>query len=423
VKNGLYQAPFTVRGAYIRYDHTNDPNRPVNVVQVPPLVLTAPIESITQLPDGRQELVTHAPLPPSNSTLSPYDGDVSLTTATGFASNVLPFTYKVSIPVISAVNPNSGKPGQQLSIDGMQFANGDAVHVMLNDGRDAIASSTFVNTSSMRFIVPAYSSRETFNTSIYMSRLINGAQISSPPIVITLMGTEMDITGLSIREAAMDCPMVISGFNFEGTPKVNFKLAGMTYEGKVINASSNAIYVTVPKMGGVSANTPCEVSVTSGAKTSKSLTFTYIPTFVHEVLNVCHFNTDIQFGEPIATFSPVGGDCGYSCGYSLFCISGLPEGPFIMGNHRPSQLIYFGKSGYDDYFPRSTLKNGWKVERIIVTKDDWVSSEHAGAYLAENGIGTSNARARIRWWGDGLSQSLQYEVSILITGPYGTSPY
>jgi hypothetical protein len=277
----------------------------------------------------------------------------------------------------------------------------------------------------VRFVVPAYVSQESFNTSIYMSRSVNGIQISSPPIVITLLGTEIDITALSVREAAMDNPMVISGYGFEGTPKVNFKLAGVNYEGKVINASSSAIYVTVPKMGGVSVNTPCEVSVTSGTKTSKSLTFTYLPTFQHEVMNVCFFKNDIQFGEPIATYTASGlsGDCGPNCGFSLFCSSDFPDGPFIMGDHRPSQLIYFGKSGYDDYFPRSTLKNGWKVEKIIVTKDAWVSDEHTGAYLADNGVGTNSARARIRWWGDGLTLGLQYEVSILITGPYGTSPY
>ncbi len=423
VQNGLYQAAFTVQGSYVKYVHTNNPNLPVVPTPMPPLVLSAPIESITQLSNGQQEMVTRMPAPPSGEAKSTYNGDVSLKSTNGVSSNTIPFQYKaVAVPIINSVEPAPGLPGQQATLIGGVFQNTDIMHIVMNDGQDRILPSSFVSSSAVRFTIPAYSSRYPFDAKIYLTRTVNGIQFSSQPAMFRLNGNEMDITSTNVREAAMDCPIVISGYGFEGKPLVTFKVAGRSYQANASQASASTLYVTVPKIGGVSANSPCQITVTSGQKTSKTiLSFTYIPTFVHQVLAPCGapFNTDIQFGEALTSMTTMGGD-GDGCSYSLWC---RPDIDFIgiSASHNTSQFIYFGKSGYDDYFPRTTLKNGWKLEKVIVSVDSR-SYGTVGAYLAESGIGSSSARARVRWWGNAFGTIL-YDVSFFVTGPYGTSPY
>lgn len=431
VQNGLYQAAFTVRGAYIKTESTNNPNRPVNVVEVPALVLAVPVESVVQLPDGRQQFTVHAPMPPAGSTLTPYDGFASLKTAAGFTSNPIPFRYQVSMPVPESVTPYEVKAGAQVTISGSHFAATDVVHVVMsNDGQDRIVPSTFVSETSIRFTVPSYTSRTRFGAAVYMTRAVNGTPVASREAPFVLGGNVIDITGLSVQQAPMDAPMIISGINIEGTPTVNFKLGNMSYAGTVTQSSPTAIYVVIPKMGGVVDNTPCQVTVSSGGKTSSTaLTFTYVVTYVHELFRVCRlpFRTDVQFGEPLTNLyqSGLGGTgCGGQCFYGLWCAA---PGEFengeswISGGHYTLKDLYFGNTGYDDYFARSTLRNGWKLENVIVTLDSR-SSGNVGAYLAENGIGTSSPRARIRWWGD-WGGHVQYIVTLFVTGPYGTSPY
>ncbi|HEY5959913.1 MAG TPA: hypothetical protein VIV60_25335, partial [Polyangiaceae bacterium] len=156
VQNGLYQAAFTVRGAYTKTESTNNPNRPVNVVEVPALVLSVPVEAVSQLADGRQQFTVHAPMPPAGSTLSPYDGDVSLKTTAGFTSNPIPFRYQVSMPVPQSVTPYEVKAGAQLTLSGSHFAATDVLHVVMsNDGQDRIVPSTFVSETSIRFTAPS----------------------------------------------------------------------------------------------------------------------------------------------------------------------------------------------------------------------------------------------------------------------------
>lgn len=427
VQNGLYQAAFTVQGSYIKYVHTNNPNLPVVPTPIPPLVLSAPIESITQLSNGQQEMVTRMPAPPSGEAKNTYNGDVSLKSTNGVSSNTIPFQYKaVVVPIINSVEPAPGLPGQQATLSGGVFQNTDIMHIVMNDGQDRILPSSFVSSSAVRFTIPAYSSRYPFDAKIYLTRTVNGIQFSSQPAMFRLNGNEMDITSTNVREAAMDCPIVISGYGFEGKPLVTFKVAGRSYQAIASQASASVIYVTVPKIGGVSANTPCQITVTSGQKTSKTtLTFTYIPTFVHQVLAPCGapFNTDIQFGEALTSMTTSSGK-GDGCFYGLWCSSDV-DFIGVMAGHETHQLIYFGKSGYDDYFPRTTLKNGWKLEKVVVSVIDYWSRGNVGAYLTENGIGTSSPRARIRWWGDANwgTGKVSYSATFFVTGPYGTSPY
>ncbi len=422
-QNSLYQADFIVRNSYVKYVSTNDPSRPVYVTTIPPLTLTAPVELITQLPNGLQEMLTRMPAPPAGEATNSYNGTVSVKSSDGNASNTIPFQYQaVAVPIINSIQPAPGLPGQQVTISGGQFLNTDKVHIVMNDGQDRIIPSSFVSTSAVRFTIPAYSSRYAFDARVHITRVVNNIQFASQEARLTLKGNEMDISSVNVREAAMDCPIVISGYGFEGKPSVTFTIAGRSYQAVASQASSGTIYVTVPKIGGISVNTPCQIKVTSGQKISKTaLTFTYIPTYLHEVLAPCGapFNTDIQFGETLTSMTASGGN-GDGCFYGLWC---NPNVDFIgvYAGHNTSQYIYFGKSGYDDYFPRTTLKNGWKLEKVVVSIDSR-SRGTVGAYLAENGIGTSSARARVRWWGDAFG-NIQYIASLFVTGPYGTSPF
>jgi hypothetical protein len=431
VQNGLYQAAFTVRGAYVKTESTNNPNRPVNVVEVPALVLSVPVESVSQLADGRQQFTVHAPMPPAGSTLSPYDGDVSLKTTAGFTSNPVPLRYQVSMPVPQTVTPYEVKAGAQLTLNGSKFASTDVLHVVMsNDGQDRIVPSTFISETSIQFTAPAYASRTRFGAAVYLTRVVNGTPVASKEAPFVLAGNVMDITALSVQQAPMDVPMIISGINIEGTPTVNFKLDNRLYAGTVTQVSPTAIYVVIPKMGGVVNNTPCEVSVSSGGKTlPTTLTFTYVVTYVHEVFRVCTapFKTDVKFGEPLTDIDQSGlgaTGCDSWCFYGLWCVepgSSVNGESFIYGGHQMYQFIYFGKTGFDDYFSRSTLRNGWKLEKVVVTIDPRTHGS-AGAYLFDSGIGTSTPRAQIRWWGE-WAASIQYIVTLFVTGAYETSPY
>jgi hypothetical protein len=429
VQNGLYQVAFTVRAAYMKTVPTGNPARPVDVIQMKPLVLTAAVESVTQLSTGQQELIAHLPAPPAGEATASYDGNVSLNNATGFVSNVLPFHYEaVIVPILNGVATVPGTPGQQMTLNGGLFASTDTLHLVLNDGKDSIVPSTYGSASSLKFTVPTYSARNDFDAQAYLARVVNGLTFKSQPVRFTLKGTEMDATSLSIREGAMDCPLIISGYGFEAKPTVQFQVGSMVYPGTVSQSTPYAIWAIVPKIGGVSSNTPCKVTVLNAKQTSRTpLTFTYLPTFVHEVMRFCGppFTTDVQFGEPLTTLTPTYAN-GFNCGYSIFC--GKPgefvEGEaLVLGFHDTSQGFFGGKSGYDDFFARTTLRNGWKLEKVVVTLDPRSTTYGLGgigAYLADNGIGTSSARIRIRWWGD-WGCGVDYCFTAIVTGPFGTS--
>jgi hypothetical protein len=408
----IYQAAFTVKASETRVN-TSNPTQ-IGMVTTPAVVVTAPVVSIAATSSGEQEIVVRMPMPPANVTAA-YDGDVCIKT-TGFTTNTLPFRYQpASVPGIWDVTTMPAKPGQMLTIGGGNFASTDELHLVLAGGNDVTVPMTFVSTEVARMTVPPYTARESVAALLYMKRTQNGLQFVSRPFTVWLLPTEMNITSLSTTQVAGGDPVLITGYGFTSMPLVTFTANGVPSGAKVNLFSETVISVEVPRITRVRSPIPVQVIVSIDGRKSSPLSLTFVPTYLHTVLRTAGkpWQYDVQFGDRNVT-----DNIAAASDYSLW---GSSDVDFtVMGYHNTTKYIYFGSSGYDDYFEHISLNNGWMLERIVLTIDERTTA--AGAYFDRTGEGTPSCRARVRWWGD-MGGYVHYYISFLATGPAGYSPY
>lgn len=326
-------------------------------------------------------------------------------------SDASPFTFAPLVyPAITDVTPTSAKPGDWLTITGSKFQANSEVHFLLDQNTNAKAEMQFVSATTLKAKVPTYLATATSTASVYVANVYGAQMLPGPSKPITLQPTDMNVLALNVTEAAMDCPVLITGYGFQGQPKVTVIVGGTSYAAAISQWCETGIAITVPRITRIAKSSPAQVIVECGALKSKALTFTYLPTYDHTALFIAGkpFKYDVQFGD-----RNVSDNQAASCDYLLYEDT-------IQGWHNTTKYIWFGSSGYDDYFSQITLNNGWTLEKIAMTLDPW--SQSAGAYFDKTGEGTSSCRARVRWWGD-MGGSVRYFVTFVATGPTGFSPY
>jgi len=209
------------------------------------------------------------------------------------------------------------------------------------------------------------------------------------------------ITKLSANQGKPGDVLLITGSGFgSNTGEVHFIInRGMDAKATVIDYwSDNQIMAYVPDASGILPFPQGQMYVQpAGGQKSALLAFSFYPALDFAQLLPDYNTSDMKL-------DPYGID-------SLFPISHVDSGDL------------FPRAGYDVFYPKTSLKNGWVVDSVDVQllRQHCQYFGDANANLVAAVIGSPSPYVQVRWWLNSACD-VQYKPIITIKGPKGV-PY
>jgi hypothetical protein len=194
---------------------------------------------------------------PPDATTGPVNVEVDGVTAIGPV-----FTVVSSDPIITSINPTSGKPGDNVTINGQNF--GATVAANAVTFNDVVAFVTSASPTTLVVIVPVGA------TTGPVKVVVNGITATGPQFVVE--STQVEVTTINPTSGQVGTPVTITGNNFGATIALN----QVTFNGSIAtitSANTTQIVAVVPP-----GATTGPVVVTVGGLSGIGPTFTVLPT-------------------------------------------------------------------------------------------------------------------------------------------------